>query len=192
MSPTTPNAQRMQSITYKRFRLFRFRSPLLSESLVCFLFVLLLRCFSSQAFLPKVMYWLQDYKVLTLQGFPIRNSRDQGHLATPPSLSQLYTSFIGWRCQGIPHQLFVALPNISGTDKSVLNKQISLMITFIISLFNNSLSNNFVCRNVSPCLHLPSQTQQWLTPAHALIYAYILMQFSMYNLRSGSDTKPKR
>ena len=50
-APTTPSAQRLQSITYRRFRLFPFRSPLLWESLVYFLFVLLLRCFSSQAFL---------------------------------------------------------------------------------------------------------------------------------------------
>ena len=37
--PTTP--------TQSRFGLFRFRSPLLTESLICFLFLQVLRCFSS-------------------------------------------------------------------------------------------------------------------------------------------------
>ena len=49
------------------------------------------------------MYSYVDYKVLTLQGFPIRISTDQGLLATPRSLSQLYTSFIGCQYQGILH-----------------------------------------------------------------------------------------
>ena len=37
--PTTP--------TQSRFGLFRFRSPLLTESLICFLFLQVLRCFNS-------------------------------------------------------------------------------------------------------------------------------------------------
>ena len=49
------------------------------------------------------MYSFTGYKVLTLQGFPIRNSADQGFLAAPRSLSQLYTSFIGCQYQGILH-----------------------------------------------------------------------------------------
>ena len=52
----------------------------------------------------------QDFRVLTLKGFPIRNSRDQRVLAPTPSLSQLYTSFIGCQYQGIHRKLFVALP----------------------------------------------------------------------------------
>src|SRR5215468_8850345 len=34
MGPTTPAMQRLPSITHNRFSLFRFRSPLLSESLL--------------------------------------------------------------------------------------------------------------------------------------------------------------
>ena len=49
-------------------------------------------------------------KVQTLEGFPIRNSTDQGILAPPRGLSQLYTSFIGCQYQGIHRKLFVALP----------------------------------------------------------------------------------
>ena len=49
------------------------------------------------------MYSIMDSKVLTLEGFPIRIPTDQGLLATPRRLSQLYTSFIGCQYQGIPH-----------------------------------------------------------------------------------------
>ena len=41
-------------------------------------------------------------------GFPIRKSSDQSLLAAPRSLSQLTTSFIGIRCQGIHHVPLVA------------------------------------------------------------------------------------
>jgi hypothetical protein len=41
-------------------------------------------------------------------GFPIRKSPDQSLLAAPRSLSQLTTSFIGIRCQGIHHVPLVA------------------------------------------------------------------------------------
>ena len=46
-SPTTPARQRLPPITSHRFGLFPFRSPLLRESLDYFLFLRLLRCFSS-------------------------------------------------------------------------------------------------------------------------------------------------
>ena len=48
--PTTPYVQRPIPLTHTRFRLIRFRSPLLTESLR-FLFLELLRCFSSLAYL---------------------------------------------------------------------------------------------------------------------------------------------
>ena len=56
------------------------------------------------------MYSFRSSKVQTLEGFPIRNSTDQGILAPPRGLSQLYTSFIGCQYQGIHRKLFVALP----------------------------------------------------------------------------------
>ena len=44
-----------------------------------------------------------DYKVLTLQGFPIRIPTDQDLLAVPRAFSQLFTSFFGCQYLGIPH-----------------------------------------------------------------------------------------
>ena len=68
------------------FRLFRFRSPLLTKSLI---------------------YFLTD--ALPSVGFPIRKSADRGLFAAPRSLSQLVTSFIGAWCQGIHPMPLLAL-----------------------------------------------------------------------------------
>ncbi len=57
-------------MAYIRFRLFRVRSPLLSESLVYFLFVLLLRCFSSQTFLYPNYVFIWKLWGMSLTGFP--------------------------------------------------------------------------------------------------------------------------
>ena len=93
--PTTPR-------TSPRFGLFRFRSPLLTESIL-FLFLRLLRCFTSPgiaclfltspAGIPGRASEKND-GVLTPSGYPIRKSPGQSVLAAPRSLSQLITSFI--------------------------------------------------------------------------------------------------
>ena len=46
-TPTTPMMQPSTGITHHRFSLFRFRSPLLTESSFYFLFLRVLRCFTS-------------------------------------------------------------------------------------------------------------------------------------------------
>ena len=45
--PPTPRGQRLPPVTPARFGLLPVRSPLLGESLACFLFLRVLRCFSS-------------------------------------------------------------------------------------------------------------------------------------------------
>ena len=93
--PTTPG-------TSPRFGLFRFRSPLLTESIL-FLFLRLLRCFTSPGIACFFLTSLpgcpgsaseKDDGVLMPSGYPIRKSPDQSVLAAPRSLSQLITSFI--------------------------------------------------------------------------------------------------
>ena len=92
--PTTPGAS-------SRFGLFRFRSPLLTESIL-FLFLRLLRCFTSPGIASLSLFDSgKNDGVLTPPGYPIRKSPDQSLLTTPRSLSQLTTSFIAFRCQGI-------------------------------------------------------------------------------------------
>ena len=77
-----------------------------SGNRVFFLFLRLLRCFSSPGSLPYVMYWRMDTTYVV--GFPIQISPDQWIFAPPRSFSQLITSFIGSQCQGIHPALFFA------------------------------------------------------------------------------------
>jgi hypothetical protein len=85
--PTTPG-------TSPRFGLFRFRSPLLTESIL-FLFLRLLRCFTSPGIACSFLFDSErNDGVLTPPGYPIRKSPDQSVFAAPRSLSQLITSFI--------------------------------------------------------------------------------------------------
>ena len=90
------------------FGLFRFRSPLLTESL-------------SLSFPPvtemfhftgcrdvSAMYSQKLEQVLPHSGYPIRKSPGQSVFAALRSLSQLTTSFIAYWHQGIHDVLFVA------------------------------------------------------------------------------------
>ena len=67
----------------------------------CFLFLRVLRCFSSPGMPPRLSG--------ALSGCPIRKSTDHSFFATPRSLSQLYTSFFASACQGIHRVPFSAL-----------------------------------------------------------------------------------
>ena len=80
---------------YARFGLFPFRSPLLRKSIVFFLFLRVLRCFSSPGSLPQTMDSFTDNGRLKPLSSLIRKSADQKSFALPRSLSQLVTSFIG-------------------------------------------------------------------------------------------------
>ena len=85
--PTTPE-------TSLRFGLFRFRSPLLTESIL-FLFLRLLRCFTSPGIAyPSLFYSGRNNDVLPPLGYPIRESPDHSVLTAPRSLSQLIAPFI--------------------------------------------------------------------------------------------------
>lgn len=74
----------------------------------CFLFHQVLRCFTSLSIAPYTLC-IQVQVILDLAGlgFPIRRSPDYSVFATTRSLSQLITSFIAIRCQGIHLVLFV-------------------------------------------------------------------------------------
>ena len=74
----------------------------------CFLFLGVLRCFSSPGSLRRVMDWLDGDRTSLLPGFPIRISPDQRLLAAPRGVSPLAASFVGCLCQGIHHVPLVA------------------------------------------------------------------------------------
>ena len=86
---------------YLWFGLFQFRSPLLSESFVYFLFLWVIRCFSSPGSLCITIYSLYNTITLLMVSSLIRISTDLCSFATPRSFSQLVTSFFGAMCQGI-------------------------------------------------------------------------------------------
>ena len=72
-----------------RFGLFRFRSPLLTESIVFFLFLRLLRCFSSPGSLPYVMYWRMDDWSSSSRVSPFRHPWLTGYLLLPMAFRSL-------------------------------------------------------------------------------------------------------
>ena len=84
-----------QRYFYPWFGLMQFRSPLLPQSFVYFLFLCLLRCFSSAGSPHYTMYSYNDNTVLTVLCCHIRKSADRRLCAPLRSLSQLITSFIG-------------------------------------------------------------------------------------------------
>ena len=73
-----------------------------------FLFLLVLRWFTSQGLLVRDYGFITPYGGFTPVGFPIRTSPGQSLLAALRSLSQLATSFIACFCQGIHHAPLVA------------------------------------------------------------------------------------
>jgi hypothetical protein len=80
----------------------RVRSPLLAESLSYFLFLRLLRCFTSPGFASLSLFDSgKNGRILIPPGYPIRKSPDHRVFAAPRSLSQLITSFIACQHQGI-------------------------------------------------------------------------------------------
>ena len=90
-----------QPYYYRWFGLFRFRSPLLSESFSYFLFLRVIRCFSSPGSPRTTIYSSYDTAILLAVSSLIRISTDRCLFATPRSFSQLVTSFFGAMYQGI-------------------------------------------------------------------------------------------
>ena len=86
-----------------------------------FLFLALLRCFSSGGF-PHIPIWFSIWwSRFAWSDCSIRKSADQSVLTTPRSLSQLIASFFGSQCQGIRPALFLALPFASCFPEFSLN-----------------------------------------------------------------------
>ena len=90
-------------LTYKRFWLLPFRSPLLGVSLtISFPPVTEMFHFTGCRSLCSI-YSNSGDQILVWSGYPIRKSTDHSVFAAPRSLSQLITSFIACWHQGILH-----------------------------------------------------------------------------------------
>ena len=94
-APTTPIPQPLPGITRNRFSLIRFRSPLLSESLL-FSLPTGTEMFHFPAFPPHALYiqaWVTRHDSCWVP--PFGHPRITARLPTPQGLSQAPTSFIG-------------------------------------------------------------------------------------------------
>ncbi len=90
-----------------RFGLFRFRSPLLTESIVFFLFLRLLRCFSSPGSLRIPMDSVYGGGGFLRRVSPFRYLRIYGYLLLPAALRLL-------RCFSSPGSLRIPMDSVYG------------------------------------------------------------------------------
>lgn len=105
MSPTTPHRQHLPAITSTRFSLFRFRSPLLTESLL-FSLPVGTEMFHFPTFPPHALYiQARVTRHHSCWVSPFGHPRISARLTAPRGLSQPPTSFIGSWCQGIHRTL---------------------------------------------------------------------------------------
>ncbi len=103
--PTTPHGQPLPGITSTRFSLIRFRSPLLTESLL-FSLPVGTEMFHFPTFPPHTLYiQMRVTRHHSCWVSPFGNPRISARLTAPRGLSQPPTSFIGSWCQGIHRTL---------------------------------------------------------------------------------------
>ena len=94
--PTTPQQQRLITITLLRFSLFRVRSPLLTESLDLFSLPVGTEMFHFPTFPPSVLCVQTEVTGHdSSRVSPFGHPRIKALLAAPRGLSQPHTSFIG-------------------------------------------------------------------------------------------------
>ena len=106
--PTTLAPQHLPAITRYEFGLIRFRSPLLSESLL-FSLPVGTEMFHFPTFPPAALCVQAEVTGHDSSWVsPFGNPRITARLPTPQGLSQATTSFIGSWCQGIHHVPLVA------------------------------------------------------------------------------------
>ena len=110
--PTTPHPQPLPGITRSWFSLIRFRSPLLSESLL-FSLPVGTEMFHFPTFPPTALCVQAEVTGHDSSWVsPFGNPRITAWLPTSRGLSQAPTSFIGSWCQGIHHVPLVACHNL--------------------------------------------------------------------------------
>ena len=121
--PTTPNWQRHWAITPIRFRLIRFRSPLLTESLLLY-FPPVTEMFQFTEF-PLLVLCVQTRVTphYRCRVSPFGHLRIVGWSAPPRNLSQPPTSFIGSRRQGIHRWPLLAWISFQRCSCSQLSSQ---------------------------------------------------------------------
>jgi hypothetical protein len=125
-SPTTPTMQRLPAITHDRFGLFRFRSPLLTESLLLSLPVGT-EMFHFPTFPLPALYiqaGVTGSYCYAQRGFPIRRSSDQSSIISSPRLiADLYVLLRLQMPRHPPFALRNLIDKITQRTSIALNKQ---------------------------------------------------------------------
>ena len=83
--PTTPNTQRLRAWHVSGLGCFHFARRYFGNH-GCFLFLRVLRCFSSPRWLQQPMYSAEDVAALPATGCPIQKSPDQSLFSSSPRL----------------------------------------------------------------------------------------------------------
>jgi hypothetical protein len=132
MRPYNPGTARCPSLGYSRF------ARHYSGNHYCFLFLSLLRCFSSGGWLSLLSDTPSAYQVV-----PFGNLRIYSLCAAPRSLSQLTTSFIASQTQGIHHAPLIALKKFKNPQviAHLLRYNYSLLQLFISQYVKELLCN---------------------------------------------------
>jgi hypothetical protein len=90
--PTTPHPRTLSGLTYIGLGCFPFARRYLGNH-YCFLFLRLLRCFSSPRSPQQPMYSAEDVATLPATGFPIQKSPDQSLFSSSPKLIAAFHVF---------------------------------------------------------------------------------------------------
>ncbi len=117
MNPTTPHRQPLPGITSAWFSLFRFRSPLLTESLL-FSLPVGTEMFHFPTFPPHRLYiqqWVTPHHGCWVS--PFGHPRITARLTAPRGLSRPTTSFIGSWYQGIHRTPLHTYNNLQNIQK---------------------------------------------------------------------------
>ena len=110
---------------------------------VCFLFLRVLRCFSSPRWPPNVI----GCHPFRMTGCPIRKSADQRSFAPPRGLSQLITSFVASESQGIRHAPFLTFRSNLHTPCGVRDEIYFQLLTLKLLLLVTSCHRPFLMKN---------------------------------------------
>ena len=129
MNPTTPRMQHLPAITHPWFSLFRFRSPLLTESLL-FSLPVGTEMFHFPTFPPHTLYiQVRVTRHHSCWVSPFGHPRISARLTAPRGLSQPPTSFIGSWCQGIHRTLFITYNKDARVHCAVLKQHTTNHLT---------------------------------------------------------------
>ena len=146
-----------------------------SQNLGWFLFLALLRCFSSGGSPRIPMYSVYVYQAFPWQSSLIRIPADRSLFAAPRSFSQLIASFFGFWCQGIHPVLFLAWTSWAIANLFFRSKCLVLNFCFTLSYQFLDLPLCYVVVIVT--LMFP-----WNLILLDLLFLHLcFIQFSMYN-----------